>query len=122
MGGYDGLVKYIGIAQDDEASAQAQKWAGQFFSKVTCPECGGARLNREALHFKLDGKNISELANMDIEELYNWTSSVLEKLSTQQSIIATEILKEINGRLRFLIDVGLNYLSLNRASASLSGG
>lgn len=119
---YDGLVKYIEMQQSDDSSYQAQKWAGQFFSTIECPECHGARLNREALHFKVDGKNIAELAKLDISELYEWTSKVGARLSSQQKIIATEILKEINGRLKFLLDVGLDYLSLNRASASLSGG
>lgn len=121
-GTYDGLVKYIEIQQTEEASAKAQKWAGQFFSTVTCPECGGRRLNKEALHFRIDGKNIADLARMDIKELYDWSSSLLDKLTSQQQIIAREILKEINSRLKFLLDVGLDYLSLNRSSGSLSGG
>ncbi|MDD2961333.1 MAG: excinuclease ABC subunit UvrA [Muribaculaceae bacterium] len=119
---YDGLIKYIELQQNDDASYQAQKWAGQFFSTIECPDCHGDRLNKEALHFKIAGKNIAQLSAMDIGELYDWTSSIGSQLTTQQSIIATEILKEINGRLQFLIDVGLDYLSLCRASSTLSGG
>ena len=121
-GSYDGLVKYIELQQTEDASAKAQKWAGQFFSTVTCPECGGQRLNKEALHFRIDGKNIADLARMDIQELYEWSSVLLDKLTPQQQTIAREILKEINNRLKFLLDVGLDYLSLNRSSGSLSGG
>lgn len=119
---FDGLVKYIEMQQGDDASAAEQKWAGQFFSTVKCPKCGGARLNQEALSFRIDGKNIAEISHMDIAELYEWTQSVSSKLSKQQNIIAFEILKEINSRLKFLLDVGLDYLSLDRTSASLSGG
>ena len=119
---YDGLVKYIEMQQADDASSQAQKWAGRFFSTTECPECKGARLNREALHFRIAGKNIAELSAMDIDELYEWMKALPSKLSSQHQIIASEILKEINGRLGFLLDVGLDYLSLNRASATLSGG
>ena len=118
----DGLVKYIEMQQADDASSQAQKWAGRFFSTTECPECKGARLNREALHFRIAGKNIAELSAMDIDELYEWMKALPSKLSSQHQIIASEILKEINGRLGFLLDVGLDYLSLNRASATLSGG
>ena len=119
---YDGLVKYIELQQTDDASAQAQKWAGQFFSRSTCPECGGARLNKEALHYRIGGKNIAELAAMDIVELRDWMHNVRNVMSEKQWSIAREIVKEINGRLDFLVDVGLDYMSLNRNSASLSGG
>lgn len=119
---YDGLVKYIEIQQADDASYQAQKWAGQFFSRSVCPECNGARLNKEALHFRLNNKNIAELAAMDISELLDWMNAVEDTLNAQQSIIAKEIIKEIKNRLKFLLDVGLEYLSLNRSSATLSGG
>lgn len=119
---YDGLVKYIEMQQADDSSYQAQKWAGQFFSTVICPDCEGARLNKEALHFRIDGKNIADLSKMDINELYKWTKDLSEHLTLQQQNIANEILKEINGRLKFLLDVGLDYLSLNRGSATLSGG
>lgn len=119
---YDGLVKYIEMQQQDEAGASAQKWAGQFVSKATCPTCNGFRLNKEALHYRIAGKNIGELTQMDISELYDWTNHIEEELNSQQRLIAAEILKEIKNRLRFLVDVGLEYLSLNRASATLSGG
>ncbi|MEG0700849.1 MAG: excinuclease ABC subunit UvrA [Muribaculaceae bacterium] len=119
---YDGLIKYIEIQQADDASYQAQKWAGQFFSRSVCPDCNGARLNREALHFRLNNKNIAELAAMDISELNDWMNSVESALNSQQSIIAKEIIKEIKTRLKFLLDVGLEYVSLNRSSATLSGG
>lgn len=119
---YDGLVKYIEMQQQDEAGASAQKWAGQFVSKATCPTCNGFRLNKEALHYRIAGKNIGELTQMDISELYDWVNHIEEELNSQQRLIAAEILKEIKNRLRFLVDVGLEYLSLNRASATLSGG
>ncbi len=122
LSSYDGLIKYLEMQTDDEASASAQKWAGQFFSTVVCPDCHGDRLSRESLHFFIDGKNIADLAKMDISELYQWTSTVEERLPERQRLIAGEILKEINTRLRFMLDVGLEYLSLNRPSASLSGG
>ena len=119
---FDGLVKYIEMQQDDTATSAAQKWAGQFFSRAVCPECGGARLNREALHFRLNGKNISQLAAMDISELRDWIGDLHNHLTATQWEIAREIVKEIGSRLDFLIDVGLDYMSLNRNSASLSGG
>ena len=119
---YDGIVKYIQLMQEKEASATAQKWADQFARNDVCPECKGARLNREALHFRILDKNIYQLATMDIGELYEWLDGVEEKLDDKQRIIASEILKEIRTRLKFLLDVGLDYLSLNRASVTLSGG
>ena len=119
---YDGLVKYIQIQHDNSSSAKEQRWAEQFSMMQCCPECGGARLNKEALHYRLNGKNISELSSMDITQLYEWLDSLDEYLNDKQRAIALEILKEIKSRLRFLLDVGLGYLSLNRASASLSGG
>ncbi len=119
---YDGLVKYIEMQQTDEASTQAQKWAGQFYSRCTCPECGGQRLNKEALHFIINGKNIAQLAAMDISELHEWMSDLQKHMSSTQWKIASEIVKEINARLTFLLQVGLDYVSLNRNSASLSGG
>lgn len=119
---FDGLVKYIEIQQQSDASSQAQKWAGQFVKTITCPQCRGARLNKEALHYRIDEKNIAQLAEMDISELYEWVNQVEKRLNKQQSQIAVEILKEIRGRLHFLVDVGLEYLNLNRASATLSGG
>lgn len=119
---YEGLVKYIEMQQAEDAGDSARKWSGQFFSRAVCPECGGRRLNREALHFFIDGKNIADVSAMDITALYKWTRTVEQKLSPTQAIIAREILKEINSRLGFLIDVGLGYLSLDRRSATLSGG
>ncbi len=122
MSTYDGLVKYIEMQQDDDAGAAAQKWSGQWFSRIECPDCHGARLNREALHFFVDGKNIAELCRMDITALHEWSLTVEERLSPTQALIAREILKEIRTRLGFLVDVGLGYLSLDRRSATLSGG
>ncbi len=119
---YEGLIKYLEIQQSDEASAKAQKWSGQFYSRAVCPECGGRRLNKEALHFFIDGKNIADLASMDISDLYDWVQTVEPRLSQQQRLIGSEILKEIRSRLQFLVEVGLEYLSLNRNSATLSGG
>lgn len=119
---YDGLIKYIEMQQSDEADSQAQKWAGQFFSRVVCPECKGARLNREALHYYIGGKNIADLSMMDISELREWMLNIEQVMTPQQWKIANEVVKEINGRLKFLVDVGLDYLSLNRSSATLSGG
>ncbi|MBO4805989.1 MAG: excinuclease ABC subunit UvrA [Paludibacteraceae bacterium] len=119
---FEGVFRYVEMQQDGEASATAQKWAEQFSKTVVCPECGGARLNREALNFRIDGKNISDLAKMDMLELNAWIDGLEERLSGKQVVIATEILKEIRNRIGFLLDVGLSYLSLNRASMSLSGG
>ena len=119
---YEGIVKYIQMMQEKEASATAQKWADQFAKTDVCPECKGARLNREALHFRIHDKNIYELASMDINELYDWLENVEPHLESKQQKIAAEILKELKSRLRFLLDVGLDYLSLNRTSVSLSGG
>ena len=122
MVSYDGVVKYIEMQQDEDASATAQKWAGQFITTSVCPECNGQRLNREALHFRINGKNIAELADMDIQTLYDWLLASEAEVTNRQRLIASEIMKEILSRLQFLLDVGLGYLSLARASASLSGG
>ncbi|MCD8243031.1 MAG: excinuclease ABC subunit UvrA [Parabacteroides sp.] len=119
---YEGVAKYILMQQESEASASAQKWAGQFIKMATCPECNGWRLNKEALSYRIAGKNIAELSAMDISELYEWLEGIEEKLDPKQLRIATEILKEIRYRLRFLMDLGLDYLSMNRGSATLSGG
>ncbi len=119
---YEGVVKYIQLLQQKDASATTQKWADQFARTALCPECGGTKLNREAMSFRIAEKNISELANMDISELYEWLSNVEDRLESQQKRIASEILKEIRTRLKFLLDVGLDYLSLDRSSVSLSGG
>ena len=122
MNTYEGIVKYIEMQQSDDAGAAAQKWSDQFFSRTTCPECNGDRLNKEALHFFIDGLNIAQLAKMDISQLLEWSESLLPKLTDNERKIATEIMKEIVHRLSFLQAVGLDYLQLNRASATLSGG
>jgi len=119
---YDGLVRYIEMQQDDDAGAEANKWSDQFFSVSECPECKGARLNKISLHYYIDGKNIAEVASMDIAELYEWTVGLEDRLDPAKRVVAEEILKEIRSRLKFLLDVGLEYLSLNRNSATLSGG
>ncbi|MDR1115562.1 MAG: excinuclease ABC subunit UvrA [Tannerella sp.] len=119
---YEGVAKYILMQQESEASASAQKWAEQFIKMSACPECNGQRLNKEALHYIIAGKNIAEISAMDISELDEWLDGIEDKMDAKQQQIAVEILKEIRSRLKFLLDVGLEYLSLNRASASLSGG
>lgn len=122
MVSYEGVARYIEMQQEEDASATAQKWAGQFITTSVCPECNGQRLNKEALHFRFNGKNIAELAGMDIRELHEWIIQSESAVTEKQRLIAEEIKKEILTRLQFLIDVGLGYLSLARASASLSGG
>lgn len=119
---YQGLIKYIETQQDEDAGSKANKWSGQFYSRVICPECHGARLNREALHFYIDDKNIAEVSDMDIAQLLSWVDTLADKLHGKEARIAAEILKEIRSRLQFLMDVGLDYLSLSRNSATLSGG
>ena len=119
---YDGVVKYLHNVMENDDSASAQKWSEQFTAMKVCNECHGNRLNREALSYKIWDKNIAELASMDICELREWIDKAMEHLDTQQKAIATEIIKEIKTRLDFLLEVGLDYLSLNRQSASLSGG
>ena len=119
---YEGLVKYIEMQQDEEAGYEANKWSGQFYSRSTCPECHGDRLNKTSLHFFIDGKNIADVSRMDIRELYEWTQGLEDRLDQRKRLVAEEILKEIRSRLQFLLDVGLDYMSLNRSSSSLSGG
>ena len=119
---FDGVVKYLRSVMENDDSAGGQKWADQFLAECVCPECHGQRLNREALSYKVGDKNISELASMDISELRQWLDTVEPTLDHQQQQIAAEILKEIRTRLDFLLEVGLDYLALNRQSASLSGG
>lgn len=119
---FEGVNKYIEIQQEQDTSMAAQKWADQFICASTCPECKGQRINKEALHYFIDGKNIADLAEMDLSELALWMEGLEDRLENKQKQIAVEILKEIRSRITFLLDVGLDYLSLNRASASLSGG
>ena len=119
---YDGVVKYLRSVMESDDSNSRQKWADQFLAECECPECKGQRLNREALSYKIWDKNISELANMDLTDLRQWLDDCQKHLNHQQNQIATEILKEIRTRLDFLLEVGLDYLALNRQSASLSGG
>ncbi len=119
---YEGLVKYLEMQQDDDAGAAANKWSERFFSRATCPECNGQRLNKEALHFFIDGKNIADLSRMDISDLHQWACEIEKRLNKTEALIAHEIIKEIRTRLGFLVDVGLEYLSLDRRSATLSGG
>ena len=119
---YDGVIKYLRNVMENAESTSGQKWADQFTAMTVCNECQGQRLNREALSYKIWDKNIAELANMDIAELRIWIDEAMEHLDNQQQAIATEIIKEIRTRLDFLLEVGLDYLSLNRQSASLSGG
>lgn len=119
---YEGIVKYLEMQQTEDADSAAQKWSGRFYSQITCPECNGDRLNREALHFFIGDKNIADLGKMDIDKLLAWLEDVDKYFSPSQKIVAAEILKEIKSRLRFMVEVGLGYLSLGRASATLSGG
>ena len=119
---FGGLVKYLRQMSDDDMSAASRKWAESFSSEQICPVCHGARLNREAMSYRFADKAIYELAAMDISELYEWLAGVEDKLTDKNRIIATEILKELRTRLRFLLDVGLGYLSLSRATMTLSGG
>ena len=119
---YEGIVKYILNQRSDNPSKTAQKWAEQFHKSMTCPECNGQRLQKEPLHFKIDNKNISELAQLDVCELFDFFDDIEKRLTNRQLQIATEVIKELRTRLRFLIDVGLTYLSLDRPAGTLSGG
>ena len=119
---YDGLVKYIEAQQSDDFGSEAKKWSEQFYTKTVCPECEGRRLNKISLHYFIDGKNIADVANMDIKQLYEWSIGLEDRVDSQRRLVAVEIMKEIRSRLKFLLDVGLDYLSLNRPSSSLSGG
>lgn len=119
---FEGIANFIAKQNDEQSSPSIEKWIQGFMNKVVCPKCNGSRLKKEALHFKIDSKNISELAGMGIIELCEWFRDVETRLSTKQNIIAKEVLKEIRTRIQFLLDVGLDYLSLNRSSRSLSGG
>ena len=119
---YDGIIDYLRSVMENDDSAAGKKWADQFISTIECPECHGMRLKKESLSFKIWDKNISEVANLDIDELRDWLDHVEEHLPSMKAKVAHEIVKELRSRVNFLLDVGLNYLSLNRQSASLSGG
>lgn len=120
--GSKGIVTYVKEMAMNDGSNAIQKWANSFMNQIPCPECGGARLKKESLCFTIDGKNISELANMNLTELYDWFTTLEDKLEERKKIVAHEIINEITKRLRFLLDVGIGYLSLNRSSRTLSGG
>ncbi len=119
---FEGIVTYIGQQKDESSSKKAQKWIDQFIRTSTCSACEGTKLKKESLYFRLDNKNIAELADMDISRLLMWFDGIESRLSSTQQQIARDVLKEIRARLKFLLDVGLNYLSLNRSTRSLSGG
>ncbi len=119
---YEGLLSYLENSHTESASRSSQKWAARYMNTQICPECQGARLKKEALYFKIDGKNISELARMDLTELKNWLNGLEDRLNERQRRIAREILREIRVRLNFLLEVGIGYVNLNRPAASLSGG
>ncbi|MBX2960427.1 MAG: excinuclease ABC subunit UvrA [Flavobacteriales bacterium] len=119
---FEGIINIINKQYQENNSKAVERWASSFMNKVKCPSCIGSRLKKEALYFKIDDKNIAEIAEMDIETLYKWSTNIHDKLSDKQQIIAKEVLKEINSRLKFLLDVGLSYLSINRSSRTLSGG
>ncbi len=119
---FDGIIKYLRSVMESDDSANGQKWADQFLATCTCPECNGQRLNKESLSYRIWDKNISELAAMDMSQLSEWLSEAETHMESKQQKIAAEIVKEIRTRINFLLDVGLDYLSLNRQSASLSGG
>lgn len=119
---FDGIIKYLRDIMDNDDTSAGQKWAEQFLATNVCPECHGLRLKRESLSYKIGDRNISEVANLDLNELAEWLSNMAEGLSTNQKIIASEIIKELRTRVGFLLNVGLDYLSLNRQSATLSGG
>lgn len=119
---YQEMADYVQTLGIEEQKAWSEKWENSVDKMIECPECGGKRLNKEALHFRIDGKNIAEVSDMELQELYNWVCNVEERMEPKQRAIAHEIIKEISIRLKFLLDVGLNYLSLSRGSATLSGG
>jgi excinuclease ABC subunit A len=119
---FEGISNFIKNQYDNSDSASIKRWAKEFMDENNCPDCEGTRLRKESLYFKLNGKNIGELVQMDIAELSQWFADLNQHLSEKQKVIAVEVVKEITARLQFLLDVGLNYLSLNRSSKSLSGG
>ena len=118
---FEGIINFI-TRHSDDSSAAIQRWAQSFMNKITCPTCNGSRLKKEALYFRIGDKNIGDLSNMDLMELSQWFESIEELLNTDRKLIATEIIKEIRSRLGFILEVGLDYLTLNRSSKSLSGG
>ena len=122
MMSYDGVIKYIDNQREESTSKKAQKWANQFVKKIECPECHGMRLKKESLHFKIDGKNISELSKLDLDELGEWLDGLEKRITDRQLKIGAEVIKEIRDRLGFMLGVGLNYLALDRSAQSLSGG
>ena len=122
MMSYDGVIKYIDNQREESTSKTAQKWANQFVKTIECPECKGMRLKNESLHFKIDGKNISELAKLDLDELGEWLNGLEDRITERQLKIGAEVIKEIRDRLGFMLGVGLNYLALDRTAQSLSGG
>lgn len=122
MMNFEGIIKYIESQREDNPAKKAQKWANQFVQTISCPECGGMRLKKESLWFKIDGKNIAEVSQLDLTELGNWLTGLEERMSQRQRLIAQEVLKEIRDRLQFMLNVGLNYLALDRPASSLSGG
>jgi excinuclease ABC subunit A len=119
---FNGIINYITEMAENSTSAKEKKWIGQFSREIDCPSCNGHRLNKEALHYFIDNKSIAEVSDMDMRELYEWLDGIEERLTERQRAIATEILKEIRTRIGFLLDVGLDYLAMNRGAVSLSGG
>ena len=119
---FEGIINFIEEQNNEEASAAIARWAGSFMNHVTCPVCGGSRLKKEAQWFRIDGKNIAEVANMDTLSLGKWIDELPNKLTERQNDIAKEILREIHKRVHFLLDIGIDYLNMNRPAASLSGG
>jgi len=119
---FEGVVNFMARQEEESGSASISKWAQEYMNETVCPKCHGSRLKKESLFFKIDGKNIAELSQMDLLELQEWFKDIELRLSTKQNIIASEVLKEIRSRLQFLLDVGLTYLTINRSARSLSGG
>jgi len=119
---FEGIVSFINSQHAEAAPAGIMKWVGSFMNKLVCPECNGNRLKKESLHFKIDGKNIAELANLDLIYLFDWFERLPDRLDSRQKTIAFEIIREIRNRIQFLLDVGIGYLTLNRTARSLSGG
>ena len=119
---FEGIINFIEDQNNEEASAAIARWAGSFMNHVSCPVCGGTRLKKESQWFRIDGKNIAEVANMDTLSLGKWVDELPNKLTERQNDIAKEILREIHKRVHFLLDIGIDYLNLNRPAASLSGG